>query len=257
MRDSKDLATNTIFNYKAAVGNTLGTVFGLDTSAWEFKALKDALFIEKPPNPPRIPSWDINKVLDLLQKPKYNKNPPEAFCQLKKTLFLVAMATGNRVSELANVSRNGLGSLRPDQIVKLCVLPGFLYKNQRLNRTPPNIEVHPLLSEPLAICPVVNLIRFLKVSPLNRGALFVNTKSNASLHPSSIARLLCELINEADPGTFPQAHDVRRVVTSIAWTRGLDPGEIAKRTFWRSTSIFIERYLSARTPVIGVALNTR
>ena len=162
----------------------------MDAIAWEFKALKDALFIEKPPNPPRIPSWDINKVLDLLQKPKYNKVPPESFCQLKKTLFLIA--TGNRVSELANVSRNGLGSLQPDQVVRLCVLPGFLYKNQWLNRSPPNIEVHPLLSEPRAICPVINLIRFLEVSPPNRGALFVNSKSIASLHPSSISRLLRE-----------------------------------------------------------------
>ena len=64
--------------------------------SWEFKALKDALFIEKPPNPPRIPSWDINKVLDLLRKPKY-RIPPVSFCQMKKTLFLIAMATGNKV----------------------------------------------------------------------------------------------------------------------------------------------------------------
>ena len=147
--------------------------------------------------------------------------------------------------------------MQPVQIVKLCVLPGFLYKNQRLNRTPPNIEVLPLRSEPRAICPVGNLIEFLKSSPIERGALFVNSKSNAPLHPSSFSRLLSELINEADPGTFPQAHDFLRVVTSIAWTRGLEPGEIAKSTFWRSTNIFIERYLSARTPVIGVALNTR
>ena len=60
LRDSKNLATNTIFNYKAAVGSSLSTVFGLDVSSWEFKALKDALFIERPPNPSRIPSWDIN-----------------------------------------------------------------------------------------------------------------------------------------------------------------------------------------------------
>ena len=48
-----------------------------------------------------------------------------------------------------------------------------------------------------------------------------------------LEKVLCEVINEADPGSFPQAHDIRRVVTSLAWTRGLEPAEITKRTFWK------------------------
>ena len=136
-------------------------------------------------------------------------------------------------------------------------MPGFLFKNQRLNRSPPNIEIVPLETGPIELCPVNNLATYLKGSPPTRGKLFVNSRTNKPLHSSSISKLLCELINEADPGLIPQAHDVRRIATSIAWTRGLDPLEITKRTFWSSSNVFIERYLSARNKIVGVALNTQ
>ena len=137
LRESRGLATTTINNYKAAVGQFLSMAYDLNVNSWDFKALKNNLFLEKPPNPPRVPSWDINKVLLLLRSVKYISSPPDTFCQLKKSLFLIAMATGNRVSELANFSRTGLGKIDPNQSVKLCVLPGFIYKIQRFNRTPP------------------------------------------------------------------------------------------------------------------------
>ena len=139
LRDSRGLATNTINNYRSAVGQILGVVYGMDDKAWEFKAIKNFLFLDKSPNPPRIPSWDLNKVLQLLQSPSYNQNPPDKFRQLKKTLFLIAMATGNRVSEIANTCRTGLINLHPRDTIKLGVVPGFLYKNQHPNRTLPNI----------------------------------------------------------------------------------------------------------------------
>ena len=189
---------------------------------------------------------------------KYNLAPQDKFCALKKTLFLVAMATGNRVSELAHIYRTGLDNIQKNSTVRLCVAPGFLYKNQRLSRSPPDIQVIPLLEEGSSICPVNNLVDYLELtSPPNRGPLFLNSKTGRPLHPGSVSKLICELIEEADPGCFPQAHDVRRCITSIAWARGLDTADIAKRVFRRSISIFIERYLSSKSCNIGVALNTR
>ena len=44
----------------------LKAVFNLAVKAWELKALRDARVLEKPTNPPRVPSSDINRVLDLL-----------------------------------------------------------------------------------------------------------------------------------------------------------------------------------------------
>ena len=192
LRDSGNLATNTI-NYRSAVGQVLNIVYGLD-KAWEFKALKCAQYLEKPPNPPRVPLWDVNKVLLLLKSSKYNQCPPDSFCQLKKTLFLTALATGNRISELANTVRTGLDNLQTFQRVGLGVLPGFLFKNQRLNRSLPNIEIAQLETGPIELCPVHNLATYLKGSPPSRGKLFVNSRTNKPLHSSSILNLFCELI---------------------------------------------------------------
>ena len=66
LRESRGLATSTINNYKAAVGQFLSMAYDLNVNSWDFKALKNNLFLEKPPNPPRVPSWDINKSFSSL-----------------------------------------------------------------------------------------------------------------------------------------------------------------------------------------------
>ena len=257
LREYKNLQSTTIANYKSSVGGILQSVFNLDCSTWEFSALRNNFFLEKPTNPPRVPEWDIQKVLLMLDSGDYINSPPSKFLQLKKTLFLLAIATGNRVSELHAITRNGLGTPDPDQPVRLAVKPGFLYKNQKANRAPPNIEVVPLTEGPPSLCPVKNLALYLKLtSKVATGPLFLNSKTDAPIHKSTVSRLICAVIDEADPGKFPRVHDTRRVGTSIAWSRGLDPQEIIRRTFWRSSSIFIDRYLSVKGGINCVALNT-
>ena len=256
LREQKNFQSSTICNYKSSVAGILTTVFGLDCSSWEFSALRNNFFLEKPSNPPRIPQWDLQKVLDLLSSNVYVDSPSN-FSQLKKTRFLLAIATGNRVSEIHAITRNGLSRIDENSPVQLAVKPGFLYKNQRANRSPPNIEVFPLSSGSPTLCPVKNLALYLRLtSSVDRGPLFINSRTNSPIHKSTVSRLICQVIEEADPGKFPKAHDTRRVDTSIAWTRGLEPSEITKRTFWRSSNIFIERYLSHKGVFNCVALNT-
>ena len=115
LREVKDFQTSTICNYKASVSSILKEVFNVHCPLQEFKALKNSLFLEKPTNRPRIPSWDLEKVLDLLSSDKYSSLPLDEFKQLKKTLFLVAIATGNRISEINNMTRSGLKDLDVSQ----------------------------------------------------------------------------------------------------------------------------------------------
>ena len=65
--------------------------------------MNDTLFMEKPPNLTRIPEWDLNMVLKLLQSDSYKKVPPDPFFQWKKT-FLMVMAMGIMFSESAHMS---------------------------------------------------------------------------------------------------------------------------------------------------------
>ena len=256
LRRSKNFESSTIANYKASVGFVLERVFDINCSSWEFTAIKNSLFLEKPPNPPRVPEWDLQKVLDLLESDKYKTSSASLFNLLKKTIFLSTLAAGNRISEMAATVRNGLKKVDSSKKVRLPVKPGFLFKNQRMGRTPPPIELAPLGEGNSELCPVSTLRKYLEVTKLKTGPLFLNSKSGRPLLKSTLSKLICELIEEADPGSLPQAHDLRRTATSLAWARGLDPEEIAKRAFWRSSSIFIERYLSCRVSNKCVALNT-
>ena len=43
------------------------------------------------------------------------------------------------------------------------------------------------------------------MSSPKRGNLFLNSKTDSPLHPSSVSKLLCSLINEADPVDFLRA----------------------------------------------------
>ena len=256
LREHKNLATTTIQNYNASLKLPLRMAFDIDCSSWEFRELKSAFFLERPPNPPKIPMWDMNSVLDLLKSPKYSAHPPDLYFLLKKCVFLIALASGNRVSELGAMYRTGLDNVNISEKVTIPIMPGFLYKNQRLGRTPPNIEIVPLSDGPRALCPVENLASYLSLSGPCRGPLFLNSQTKVPLHKSTISKILCEVIEEASPNCMPRAHEVRKFATSLAWTRGLSPEEITKRAFWRSSSIFIDRYLSSKVSQNCVALNT-
>ena len=118
------------------------------------------------------------------------------------------------------------------------------------------MEIVPLLGGTPALCPVRSLACYLSFSEESRGPLFLNSKTGKPLHKCSISKILCDLIEEASPNCLPRAHEVRKYATSLAWTRGLSPDEITKRAFWRSSSIFIERYLCVNGGSNCVALNT-
>ena len=56
-------------------------------------------------------------------------------------LFIIAVATGNRVSELANLDKTSIRFSMNDSAVTLTVLPSFLFKNQTAKQNPPNILI--------------------------------------------------------------------------------------------------------------------
>ena len=105
------------------------------------------------------------------------------------------------------------------------------------------------------ICPVKALLAWMKRAGRTNGPLFINTVSKRRLKAFFISKVMCGLINEAEPGKCSQGQDVRWTASSLAWTRGLSMSEIVERGFWSSSSTFIERYLSHRYGR-GNALNT-
>ena len=127
---------------------------------WGFSLLARSQFLQNPPPKKLIPAWNPNKVLSMLEQPEFLNHRATPHRLLMKTLFLVALATGNRVSEIAAFTRVGSKILPGSKKAIIAVRPGFLYKNQTLDRSPPNIVIKALLDQNLSpnrLCPVDSL----------------------------------------------------------------------------------------------------
>ena len=237
--DKGSLSTGTIKAYKNALSLPWKLV-GIDPNSWEFTHLIKSSFLINPPRARNFPSWSLTKVLNMLRNYNVNENK---FQLLKKTVFLVALATGNRCSEIAAIDGNSV-RLEEGGIV-MAVKPGFIYKNQRAGRFPPNLYIKPLPEDP-SLCPVTWLKNYMVARGSEDGSLFKNSVTGASLTAGSISHILARVINEADPEKVAKGHDVRKVATSLAWARGISPEEICRRTFWSSSNAFITKYLNAQ-----------
>lgn len=251
----KHLNPKTILVHRNALHLPLLYGFNISTTDKEFSMLARSQFIENPPKQRFIPQWDPHKVLNLLKTRRFDIATCSKEDLFSKTLFLVALATGNRVSELSAMSRVALTFSQDMSQVVIPIRPGFLYKNQTMQRTPPNILIDALGTDKgkrHSLCPVRALRKWLQVTEHEGSeSVFINPRSKKPLNRGSISLALVRLINSAIPNSFAKAHDIRKISASLAWIRGVSPQDITKFMFWTSSSTFISKYL---VPVRGAQL---
>ena len=237
--DVRKLAPNTIMNYRNSLSWPLKEAFNLDLHRDEFSKLMKGFFHLRPPQPTSVPEWDLGLVLNYyenLPEPLSNKN------LFFKCLLLLALATGNRCSELSAFCRDGV--IFTNSGVTIPLRPHFLFKNQTLRRTPPPIHV-PTFNYPL-MCPVRFLKRYIaSCSPSdNSRALFVNPSSFASLNAGRIGYWLVQAIRNAHADKpVVKPHDVRKLAYSANWARKTDLQAIVQHGFWASAHPFLNNYL--------------
>ena len=240
------LSPRTILGYRSAIKLPLLKGFGLDLDDQCFGLLAKAQFIARPPVKKIVPQWSLQPVLDLLSSREFNNSTCSMENILSKTLFLTSLASGNRGSEIAAIQRDSIAFRGNNSSVILPVKPGFLFKNQRMNKAPPNIVIKPLLNGDTNLCPVKAIRAYIdRTSELAKGtALFVHPSTGNNLQRPSMSMFLSKLIQTACPGSLPRYHDVRKKAASLAWVRGVSPEEIVNAAFWVSSSTFITRYLN-------------
>ena len=59
---------------------------------------------------------------------------------------------------------------------------------------------------------------------------------------------MAKAINWLLPESFGKGHDIRKLVTSHAWFRGIAANEIIAAGSWKSLNTFIKRYLVREKP---------
>ena len=182
----------------------------------------------------------------MLEQPQFWTQTANSKNLLMKALFLTALATGNRVSELAALSRASMLVSPTRSQITLPVHPGFLYKNQSISPTPPNIAVKALRegSPHHRLCPVDALLHWIELTKdWGSDSVFISPISKKAMNRGGEHHLLVRTSNLASPNTFAKGHDVRKVSASLSWARGVPPEELIKNMFWSSSNIFINKYL--------------
>jgi hypothetical protein len=120
-----------------------------------FSFLAKAQFLENPLTGKIILQWSLNKVSETFGEPIFYNNSSSLQYPFPKTLFLVALASGNRASELTNASRIGITDAT--NYVTIPVRARFLRKNQHLARALPEPIQFPARVNPERLCPAAAL----------------------------------------------------------------------------------------------------
>ena len=249
----KGAALATIKVYRAM----LSAVFKFPLPEISTSILKDLIrsFEISAPKPlfPPLP-WDFDKVLQYLSGPPFEPLARASFLdKTKKALFLLAMATVKRVSELQALSFSV--SFQGEDLV-LYYDPFFRAKTESASNPLPRSVIVPSLSGfagdlPERVqCPV-RAIKFLRKAARSASyipsRLFVSPRNlERAMSKNAMSFYLQQLI--VDSGAVstsrpPRAHDIRGIATSLNYYSNLSLSNLMQVATWKSNSVFASRYL--------------
>ncbi|XP_078246542.1 uncharacterized protein LOC144588170 [Pogona vitticeps] len=239
---------------------------GSESSRWfshpTFKAFFKGLSNMRPPAKKPVPQWSLQTVLHCLTRHPFE---PMASCDLKflsfKTLFLVAITSARRASELA--------ALRADPPYlqffkdKVVLHPDVTF----LPKVVSDFHVNqPLILPTLFPNAVTEVERMLHSLDVRRALAYYVTRSKdfrqthrlflcfygprkgSPASSSSLSRWLVstislayELLQKPVPDGL-KAHSTRAMATSTALLRGIDIQEICRSATWSNASTFVTHY---------------
>ena len=200
------------------------------------------------------PPWDLDKVLQFLSGPPFEPLARASFLdKTKKALFLLAMATAKRVSELQALSFSV--SFQGEDLV-LYYDPFFRAKTESASIPLPRSVIVPSLSDfagnlPERVqCPVRE-IKFLRKATRSASytpsRLFVSPRNQErAMSKNAISFYLQQLI--VDSGAVstsrpPRAHDIRGIATSLNYYSNLSLSNLMQVAMWKSNRVFASWYL--------------
>ena len=200
------------------------------------------------------PPWELDKVIQFLSGPPFEPLARASFLdKTKKALFLLAMATAKRVSELQALSFSV--SFQGEDLV-LYYDPFFRAKTESVANPLPRSIIVPSLSDfagdlPERVhCPV-RAIKYLRKAARSASfipsRLFVSPRNpECAMSKNAMSFYLRQLI--VDSGAVssarpPRAHDIRGISTSLNYYSNLSLSNLMQVATWRSNCVFASCYL--------------
>ena len=245
LAESTNRAPATVMGHYAALADPLYFALGIKVPERTLKLFKRGLRAGAAPSRAPTPAWSLHRALHYLA---FEGVVMEEDHFLQRATFLLALASGYRASQLAALSRHeAFARIERDMTaVTLSPSPTFLAKNEQADDLIGPLRIPSFLRDggPHPLCPVRAFKDYIECTEgASKDHLFYNSRSGKPLHPRSIARLLCRVIETADPGHSPKAHSIRGLAASLAFIRTHSVERVQDLGGWASASSFRMRYL--------------
>ena len=251
----KNFSPATVKGYRSAISTTLKQISNVDFSNQSILSdVVRSFELERPRVKPHFPKWDLAVVLTALNTTPFEPLESCGFKELTyKTVFLTALASGRRRSEIHALSCHDVHFT--DQSVNLMTFPGFLAKNQLPSVLSDPISLPSLCGQDVnpLLCPVRALRIYLnRVDKRRKGRkrLFISHSDSYGKEIScdTISRWIVQTIKLAcGTDNLDQvqvnAHEVRALSSSWAWSNKVPLDDVVKAGFWSSENSFIRFYL--------------
>jgi integrase len=268
----KGFEVGTVRGYRCAIAATLkhtGRSIGTDKNLTD---LLTNLALERPAHKRSVPAWDLALVLKALTRPPYEPlNKADMKYLSFKTAFLLALATGSRVSELHAIDVRTIRFSEGRQEVSFAPAIQFLSKTQNpedVQRALARISVKSLtdfvdeqMQEDRSLCPVRALRYYLdKTNNVRRASirLFISclaphaeiTKATLSAWIKRTVKLAYQLSPDEDRA-FAQvrAHDIRGLAASWAFKNSVPLIDVLRAGTWKNHTTFTSFYLKDVTSI--------
>ena len=252
-------AYNTIGVYKCAIFTPLYYKYNINLRKnIRVSDFMQGLFaLNPPPKKFNTPKWDISLVLNFLKSPQFEPldEVPWKHC-IMKTLFLLMLSSGRRISDIAALTRE---VFYLDECVQIVWVDGYRAKNHRQDFIPMDpliMELDSEVSSELLLCPVRALNIYLHRSFFTRPD---NDDMLWSVRQSTLSLYFKELINDAfkfngNPAVdLPiSTHQCRKFAASLSkfYIKSSDE-DLAAWMGVKNINVLLKHYIS-RFPLVNV-----
>lgn len=234
----RGLKYSTINLHRSAISMTLPLVDGVHFGQHPLIVrLMKGVHNQRPPSRRLFPSWDASLVVQLFRS---WPSPPPLHLQIRKTAFLLAMASTRRPSELASlkVSKSFLSI----NSTSARFVPSQLSKTDKANRMGKPISIYRLVEDQF-LCPVSNveLLMGMRSTTISHDLLFFEDRAPfGPLSTAAFSRRISWVLRQAGINAPPGS--TRAMSTSAAFLKGFDLDAILRAGNWAGAEVFFRFY---------------